>query len=304
MGETVPVSVGIPTWARGERVVETIRRLLGCDPLPAEIIVHVDGGDGTLERALAETLPSVRVLVSQRRVGPGGGRHRCLEAARQPIFASFDDDSWPMDPDYFGTLVKWFAAHPGDALVSATILHPGEAAMPRTEVSEPAVEFTGCGWAVRVAAYRSCPGFVDRPLAYGIEESDLGLQFFARGLRLAQSRALRVYHDTQLAHHRRPEQAAAAVQNVALLAWLRYPAVLWPRAVLQVVNMGVDQTRRGRGRGVPRGLAGLPALLWAWRAQRAALPAAAVRGYLARRRRPAAALRTAKLIHEPAPAST
>jgi GT2 family glycosyltransferase len=298
MRETVPISVGIPTWARGARVLGTIERLLACDPRPEEVIVHVDAGDGTLESALAARFPEVRLLVSASRVGPGGGRHRCLVAATQPIFVSFDDDSWPLDGDFFAETLRLFAATPDVALFAATIVHPGEVPPARVDLVKPAVEFTGCGWAISRTAYRQCAGFVDRPLAYGIEESDLGLQLFARGLKVARTRSLRVFHDTQLAHHRRPEQATASIQNVALLAWLRFPVALWPRAVLQVLNMAVDQARRGRGRGVPAGIVSLPRVLWQWRRERRPLPASAVRGYLARRQRPAARL-SADCLHEP-----
>lgn len=297
-----PVTVGIPTWARGERVLGTLERVFACDPVPAEVLVHVDAGNGTLERTLASRFPVVRVLSTERRVGPGGGRHRCILAARQPIFASFDDDSWPVDGDFFAETVRLFERHSDAALLAASIIHPWDQVPVRSDASEPAVEFTGCGWAVRRADYRRCPGFVDRPLAYGIEEADLGLQFFARHLNVIRSRNLRVYHDTHLAHHRRPAQTAAAIQNVALLAWLRYPAILCPRASLQIANMVIDQLRRGRWRGIAAGLLGIPMLLWRWRAARGPLSAAAVRGYLARRKRPQFRHRP-EILHAPAPAS-
>jgi len=281
-----PVTVGIPTWARGERILHAIDRILACDPRPAEIVVHVDAGDGSLESLLAARFPAVRVLVSDHRVGPGGGRHRCLLTAREPIFASFDDDSWPVDADFFAEVVRLFAASKEISLCAATIVHPWETMSPRADDLESVVEFTGCGWAVRRDEYLRCPGFVDRPLAYGIEESDLGLQLFVRGSGIVRSRSLRVFHDTQLTHHRRPEQAAASIQNVALLAWLRYPMALAPRAILQVLNMIADQARRGRWRGIPVGVLGIVPLLWRWRNARQPIPARAVIAYLAQRKRP------------------
>jgi len=299
MRETVPVSVGIPTWARGKRVLDVLQRLHACDPRPAETIVHVDAGDGELERVLSIRFPAVRLLSSRERVGPGGGRHRCIRAARNPFFVSFDDDSWPLDLDFFSEVVRIFASSPDVALCAATITHPWEEVALRREVVEPVVEFTGCGWAVRRESYLRCPGFVDRPLAYGVEESDLGLQMFGRGMRMVRSENLRVFHDTRLSHHRRPEQAAAAIQNVALLAWLRYPARLLPWATLQVANMALDQLRRGRGRGVFPGLVGIPGVMRRWRFARDPLPAAAVRAYLNRRKRPAAFAGTA-VLHAPA----
>jgi GT2 family glycosyltransferase len=286
MPDFVPISVGIPTWARGERVLGTIERLLACNPGPAEIIVHVDATDGVLERALATRFPAVRVLSSDHRVGPGGGRHRCIQASTQPVFVSFDDDSYPLDEDFFAEVVRLFALYPDTALLAAMITHPWEKPAPKNGVTELVVEFTGCGWAVRRQSYLACPGFVDRPLAYGVEELDLGLQFHAGGFGIRRTNSLRAFHDTTLSHHRNPQQAAAAIQNVALLAWLRYPWSMLGRAVLQMGNMIVDQLRRGRWRGLPAGVLGIPGVLWRFRHLRRPCPAKVVRAYLARRRLP------------------
>ena len=282
----VPITVGIPTWARGTRVIGTIERILACAPPPAEIIVHVDASDGTLEKVLSERFPQVRLLSSPHRVGPGGGRHRCLLAAAQPYFASFDDDSWPVDGDYFGALLALFAALPDTALLAAPITHPWEQLPPRSELSEPVVMFTGCGWAVRRADYLACPGFVDRPFAYGVEELDLALQFYCSGLGIRRSASLRVFHDTTLAHHRNPRQTAASIQNVALLAWMRYPWSLFGRAILQIINMVVDQIRRGRYRGVVTGLIGIPWVLCTNRHRRSPAAADLVVGFLTKRGTP------------------
>ena len=95
-----PVSVGIPTFARGSRLITTLDRLAACDPPPAEVIVHIDKSDGELERELVVRFPAVRLLSSRENVGPGGGRHRCIQASAQPFFVSFDDDSWPLDSNF------------------------------------------------------------------------------------------------------------------------------------------------------------------------------------------------------------
>jgi len=286
MSHTVPITVGIPTWARGERVVGALERVLACEPRPAELIVHVDATDGGLERILAARFPFVRVLSSPQRVGPGGGRHRCLVASTQPMFVSFDDDSYPLDGDFFAEVARLFSAHDDVALLAAQITHPWETMAPKNSRFEPTVEFTGCGWAVRRESYFACAGFVDRPYAYGIEELDLGLQLHAAGLTVRRVGSLRVFHDTNLSHHRNPRQTAAAVQNVALLAWLRYPWSLAGRAALQLANMVVDQLRRGRWRGVPAGLLGIPLVAWEFRGRRRPLPLQKVRSYLAGRRVP------------------
>ena len=279
-----PVTVGIPTYARGERVFAVLEKVLTCDPPPAEVIVHVDASDGELEKRIAVRFPQVRVLSSAVRVGPGGGRHRCLLAATQPYFASFDDDSWPVDTDYFQIVDGIFKSHPKVAVLGAAIWHRHEEPVPRRVDVTKAVDFTGCGFAMRVAAYRGISGYVDRPIAYGVEEVDISLQLHAAGWQVLRCGELRVFHDTQLVHHATAEITAGTIQNAALLAWLCYPPSLWGRGVLQTMNVLRFMLRQGRRRGIFSGLMGIPHVLWRYRRERRPLPASAVREYLASRR--------------------
>lgn len=283
MATLAPVTAGIPTWARGERVFTTLDRILICDPRPAEIIVHVDASDGLLERSLVERFPAVKVLSSCCRVGPGGGRHRCIVAATQPYFASFDDDSWPLDSDYFAEVVHAFERNPTVGLLSAINIHPWETIVPKDDNLETVVEFAGCGFALRRAAYAGISGYIDRPWAYNAEEVDLALQLHAAEWLMVRAHGLRVYHDTRLAHHELPQITAAVIQNVALICWLRYPLCLWPHGMLQVANITIDRLRRGRWRGVASGLLGIPWTAWQFRDCRRRLPAKAIRDLWAKR---------------------
>ena len=283
--KAAPVSVGIPTYARGLRVLKVLEHLAGCDPQPAEIIVHVDQSDGQLERELTNCFPSVRVCSSPGRIGPGGGRHRCLQAAAQPYFASFDDDSWPLDRDFFAEVVTLFERHPRAAVLAALVYFPDEAQPEREAGVATATDFAGCGCAVRVEAYRQTAGYIDRPWAYGIEEADLAMQLYALEWMILRCRGLRVFHDTHLSHHASAEVVASTVQNVALRAFLRYPVSLWPRALLQLGNVVYDMVRRRRFAGLGRGLWGIPATLFQYVPFRGQLPAGKIRSYLRDRRK-------------------
>ena len=101
MTGTVPVTVIIPTYNRGVAVISVLEKIQECDPKPAEMWVHVDSADGILEGELTRRFPNVGVLTSAGRLGPGGGRHRCLLACKSPYAVSFDDDSYPVDADFF-----------------------------------------------------------------------------------------------------------------------------------------------------------------------------------------------------------
>jgi GT2 family glycosyltransferase len=275
-----PVTVGIPTFGRGLRVIETLTRLAQCDPPPSEMIVHVDRSNGELERELAVRFPTVRLLSSFESVGPGGGRHRCLQACTQPFFASFDDDSWPLDSDFFAQVTTLFTSHPRAAVLAASIFSRGEV-VPRREPEVRIVsDYTGCGYAVRTHAYRQTAGHIDRSCAYGVEEVDLAMQLHALEWTILQCRSLRVFHDTQLSHHASAEVVANTVQNVALRAYLRYPVPLWPRAALQLCNVVWFMLKQGRFAGLGRGLWGIPAALRHHASRRRQLPADKIRSYL------------------------
>lgn len=288
MTRQAPVAVFIPTYHRGTKVFETLRRIQACDPLPAEIWIHIDRTDGRLEADLAKEHPAVQVISSTDHVGPGGGRHRCLQRCTAPVAVSFDDDSYPCDPDFFGRVAALFEAHPDAGVIGAMIWHPHQSARLRTTAFTRQASFTGCGHAIRLRAYRALPGYVPRPVAYGLEESDLSLQLFAQQWAIYESGELRVFHDTALSHHHKPETTECVVANVAVLAFLRYPVWLWAWGALQLSNTIRYCLSVGRWRGVLRGLARIPADCFKLRCFRQVQPSQAVRGYLKLRRSPSA----------------
>src|SRR5262249_39795089 len=77
----VSVSAVVTAHKRFEQTLVTVRRLTECQPEPAEILVHVDGNEAELARAVQLSCPGVRVILSQANVGPGGGRNKLLAAA-------------------------------------------------------------------------------------------------------------------------------------------------------------------------------------------------------------------------------
>jgi GT2 family glycosyltransferase len=259
MPQSVPVSVVIPTYNRALAVLSTLHRIYACDPKPAEVLVHIDATDGVLEAELAKQYPQVRVLTSATRLGPGGGRHRCLLACTMPFAASFDDDSYPVDDDFFSRVEQWFSHHPRAAVMGASIWHRNELSKGRIESLVQTPSFTGCGHAIRLAAYREVRGYLPRPVAYGMEETDVSLQLFAAGWQIYETRDLRVYHDTELKHHQAPEITSGYVANVGLFAFLNYPVIGWGWGFLQLANIVAFSIRMGRISGLFAGILRIPA---------------------------------------------
>src|SRR5262249_51045032 len=111
------------------------RKIQKCDPKPAEIWIHIDQADGTLEGVLHENFPDIRVLTSPIRMGPGGGRHRCLLACTTPYAVSFDDDSYPIDADFFAKAERLFTEHSQVAVFGASIWCRDESAKTRATIN-------------------------------------------------------------------------------------------------------------------------------------------------------------------------
>ena len=252
------VAVIIPTYNRGLAVLPTLRRISKCNPKPAEVWVHIDAADGLLEAQLSKEFSDVELLTSPIRLGPGGGRHRCLLACKSLYGVSFDDDSYPVDVDFFGQIVDLFSKHPRAAILGASIWHRHETPIPITDRLVHTPSYTACGYAIRVSAYREIRGYLPRSVAYGIEETDVSLQLFAAGWDIYNAGRIRVFHDTDLTHHDSPEIVSGYVANVGLFAFLNYPVIGWYWGLLQVVNVVVFSVRMGRIRGLCSGLRRIP----------------------------------------------
>lgn len=258
MTDIAPVAVIIPTYNRRFAVVSVLERVRECSPRPAELYVHIDCADQSLESELAQRFPSVNVLTSPRRLGPGGGRHRCLRTCKTPYAVSFDDDSYPEDLDFFGRVVQLFTAHPEAAVFGAIIRYPHERESTRIKSLVRTPSYIGCGYAIRMAAYQQVRGHLPRPIPYGMEETDLSMQLFAAGWTIYEAGDLRVFHDSDGKHHDSPEVVAGAISNVGLCAFLNYPMISWGRGVLQIVKIIIHFIRLGQLRGIWSGILQIP----------------------------------------------
>jgi GT2 family glycosyltransferase len=258
MLDKVPIAAIIPTYNRGVAVVSVLEKIQTCHPKPAEIWVHIDSADGALERVLYERFPHVRVLTSQIRLGCSGGRHRCFVACTSPYAVTFDDDSYPVDADFFARLNRLFLEHPRAAIFGASIWHRHEPEKVRADRLVRTASHMGCGFGIRLAAYREVRGCLPRPVGYGLEENDLSLQLFARGWHTYEAEDLRVFHDTDRRHHEPPDVTSGTITNIGLCAFLHYPIIGWGRGIAQVVNIVLWSIRRGRLRGICSGILRIP----------------------------------------------
>lgn len=281
-----PVTAMVTAFDRVPQLIETLRRIAACDPAPAEILVHVDGGQSASAAAVRASGIDVRVIESAANLGPGGGRNLLMARAASEFVASFDDDSYPRDRDYFQRVSMMFERFPEASVLDAQVQHAGEPDLPARTTAAWVSDFTGCGCVYRRGHFLETGGYVPLPAAYFMEEVDLAMRLHARGRRILRTSWLRVFHDTDLARHADPRVTAASIRNIALLTYLRYPVQCWPIGFVQGANRVQWLLRHGRRRGVATGLAETPGHLRRYRAYRAPLTGDAVRSYLRLRRHP------------------
>ena len=282
------ISAIVTAYERVEQTLATLRIIQSCTPAPDEVLVHVDANQIECEQAIREAFPNLRVIRSDEQVGPGGGRNKLMNEAQCELVASFDDDSYPIDSDYFARALKLFESFPEASVLCAALYHVGESIGLDERSAQWSADFSGGACIYRRSAFLEAGGYVPLPVAYGMEEVDLAIRLHSRGGKILTTPWLRVFHNTDLKRHADPRVTAGSIANLALLAYLRYPVSLWAIGFGQCANRLLWLLRHGRRRGILKGVAMIPAHLWANHQYRLPVSTPAVRSYLALRRKPVA----------------
>lgn len=281
------VTAIVTAYRRVEQTLVTLNQLMECRPPPAEILVHVDGNQMECAAAIRKAFHNVQVIVSQANIGPGGGRNKLIAAAANEIVASFDDDSYPIDADYFSRVLAVFDQRPDAAVIASDITEKGSCVPAAKAGVSSATNFIGCGVAYRRKDFLASGGYVPLAVAYGMEEVDLCIRLLNVGKKIYFSPWLRVFHDTDLSHHANAAITAGSIANLALLVYLRYPLRFWPYGAMQVLNRSVWLIRVGRFPGFVTGMLSIPGHIWRHRALRAAVKPGTLSTFLRARRQPA-----------------
>lgn len=282
---TCSITAIMPTYGRPEQLLKALKHTNLCTPRPDEIVVHIDGGDTVTEAALHQSeFTDIVVIKNAFRVGPGGGRNVAIAHAKNAIVASFDDDSYPLDPDYFSRLLQLFEQFPKAAVIGAAIYHIGEEVKPDERTAQWESTFVGCGCAYRKEIFLQTNGYVELPVAYGMEEVDLALRLHHQGWGILTSPWLRVFHDSKLEHHSSPQVTAASIANLVLLAYLRYPPSLWWLGIGQCFNRIIWLVRHQRFAGIMDGLLTVPKLVSQYHHHRQVVTSQSLLSYLRLRR--------------------
>lgn len=248
------VTAIVPACRRLEPLLTTLQRIQDCNPVPDEIVVHVDGGDEKIVAAVRGFNPSVRILTSSTLLGPGGSRNILIASARHDLVANFDDDSFPLKADYFARVLRLAERFPDAAMFSAASHAQEWRSYQLQQIALP----SGCGSVFRQSWFQRTQGFVPLPVAYNMEEVDIGLQLHALGGKIVHDPLLRVVHDHPPVKEVDARTNAIVLANTALFPFLRFPVWLWPLGVWSVFRRVVLLLRWGWTAGLLEGLFMIP----------------------------------------------
>lgn len=277
------ISATVTAFDRVDQTIVTLARIKACIPPPDEILVHVDGNREDCADAIRLAHQDVTLIFSEASVGPGGGRNKLVAAARNELVASFDDDSYPIDIDYFERVQRIASSEIAAAVISASVFHPEETIGTDRQVATCVASFVSCGSVFRRQAFLEAGGFLPLVVAYGMEEEDLSLRLHDRGLEVVHTPWLRVFHDADRRRHAHPRVNAGVIANLALLVYLRYPPRYWPYGLLQLANRVFWCLRAGRLAGILSGLLSIPRHLYRYRGYRSPVTVEALRRRFAAR---------------------
>ena len=222
------ISVMITTLNRVEDLKKTLEFLRSLNPLPCEVLVTADGCvDGTVE-ITQQQFSEVRLIINERSMGSVASRHRMMLEAKGDLVLALDDDSHPEQLDCISRLAEIFEQNPQLAIMTfpqRTDEYPET--LERTDFGQamPVRSFANSGACLRVATYRSLPGF--EPMFFHMyEEPDYALQCVAAGLEVRFIPQITIRHHwvgrerSEIRNHHRHADTAADVHSPVTRSFL------------------------------------------------------------------------------------
>jgi GT2 family glycosyltransferase len=291
LSDSTGISVIVPAHKRFDTLSRSLAAIQACVPPPDEVIVHVDGSSEYLIQKLRDSFPTVKVLKSDKLLGPGGSRTVMVEAAANEWVANFDEDSHPETPDYFYRIVQLITRFPDVAMFSAA---SNDLEKRETMIQRVAIP-SGCGCVFRKSWMQRTGGFVPLPIAYGMEEVDMGLRLHAEGGQVLMDPLLRVVHDKQPPETINEELNAGVFRNTVLFPYLRFPIWLWPLGAWAAGRRLLSCLIKGWTQGLASAISTTPEYLSKHAAYRKTVPGAKVLAWFWTRWKPVLVIRARDL---------
>jgi GT2 family glycosyltransferase len=218
----------ITTRNRCAELRQTCQRITSMNPAPHEVLICADGcTDGTVA-LIREEFPQFVLLENSVPQGSVASRDRLLRAATGEIVVSLDDDSTPVDDDFFSRVCDVFLAHPEAAVITFPELRSGgsyaDSTATNTSPGHYVSAYANCAAAMRRDFYLRQPGFPPF-FVHMYEEPDYALQCYAAGSAVWFEPSLVVYHRQSEVGRAPLQRQHQNARNQMWSVWLRCP---WP----------------------------------------------------------------------------
>jgi GT2 family glycosyltransferase len=190
-------AVMITTRNRCEELHRTLSKLQELQPQPSEILICADGCTDNTREMVRSEFPHCTLIENEQARGSVFSRDRLLRLAKNEIVLSLDDDSYPIDHDFFARLKDLFAQYSQAAVISFPEIRDGDVfAHPTKSPSSPAhlvSAYANCAAAMRQDVYLRSQGF---PIFFDhmYEEPDFAVQCYALGYQVWFWPAVRIRH--------------------------------------------------------------------------------------------------------------
>lgn len=193
---SLTVAICIATRNRREDLARTLGVVERLDPPPAEVLIMADGcTDGTVE-FLRAAHPKLRVIIHEQPRGSIPSRNELAAACACDVFASLDDDSYPLEMDFIARVRTIFTDNPRLAVASfpqRTDEHPGTLSAPDFGPSTFVGTYANSSAAIRTAVFRELGGYPN-DFFHMYEEPDFALRCVAAGWQVRYETSLTVRH--------------------------------------------------------------------------------------------------------------
>ncbi|MEM0024805.1 MAG: glycosyltransferase family 2 protein [Thermofilaceae archaeon] len=228
--EALPVSVVIPSYRGGKRLVELVESLIRCNDPPGEIVVVVDDPDPETLQALKSLSSSVpmQLLAREGRRGKVSAVNEAVKLAKCDTVLFLDDDVLIEDPHFFSKVyeamrdcdlldIKKRVAGEGllAKLVHIEYTAYNFASKLMAKLARRTIAINGAAFAVKRSALESVGSF--RPRLS--EDFDLALRLYLKGCRFSflDSTYVLNYAPSSWTHWLKQRKRWA----VAFASWLR-----------------------------------------------------------------------------------
>jgi GT2 family glycosyltransferase len=222
------ISVMITSRDRCADLEQTLRRLAVMEPPADEVLVTVDGSADCTEEMLRREFPACRLFVNWTSLGSVASRDHMIREAAGEYIVCLDDDSYPVDEDFFVRAANVIARHPEAAVISFPELRDdGTYASPCETPSSRghyASSYANCAAVMRRQDYVTAPGF-PAFFEHMYEEPDYALQCYSHGHAVWFEPTLTIRHHQSSANREPLRRHHQNARNELWSVWMRCP---WP----------------------------------------------------------------------------